>query len=769
MRSMIMSACLMLGLFSYSQELDLSKAGILASEHIPSLQRQKFIQVLQEEVQQRTALKWANVKQNAIAPVVVLALSSDKEVAGRKVPSFQDSKHMAKSEGYKVLIENQIVWLIGNDVRGVLYAIGSFLYNMKWSSQKLSLPLSFSVETSPAYPLRGHQLGYRNTANSWDGWTIRQMEQYIRELALFGSMAIENIPFHDGGSPHFKVSREEMNSAMSSICRDYGLEYWVWTPGNIDLSKPELVKKELEYHESFYKQCVKLDGVFFPGGDPGENHPSLVMPFLKSLSTVLKKYHPAAGVWVSLQGFSDEEVNYFYEYLEKHDPDWLAGVVTGPGSPSLSSTRFRLPKKYKHRHYPDITHNVRCQFPVASWDHAFALTLGREASNPRPVAYGKIHNQTAPFTDGFISYSDGAHDDVNKIVWNQLGWDPTKNLNTILTEYARFHFGEALSREVADGIFALEQNWSGPAEDNGAIETSLHFWKGLEKKGSQLSANWRWQLLLLRAYYDVYQKRRKLYEERLETEANAILLKAKERGADKAMEQALAKVNEAVTAPVEKELATRIEALCEALYQSMQLQTSVTKHKASGAERGAILDFLYRPLNNRWWLEDEFAKVRKMQTEEEKRKRLAVIAAWEDPGQGSYYDDVSNISKSTHVKTRSDDATDFLWDNNGMSRKRLSTLTYQNFPELEYHDLDPKGKYFIRVAGYGEALLRVDGVRVEPTLYNKGMEEFKEFPLNPRFFSDGSIRVSFDQPEESHLNWRQHSKVSDIWLIRVRD
>ena len=56
------------------------------------------------------------------------------------------------------------------------------------------------IATSPAYPIRGHQLGYRNTANSWDAWTVDQYEQYIRELALFGSNCIENIPFQDGPS-----------------------------------------------------------------------------------------------------------------------------------------------------------------------------------------------------------------------------------------------------------------------------------------------------------------------------------------------------------------------------------------------------------------------------------------------------------------------------------------------------------------------------------------------------------------------------------------
>jgi hypothetical protein len=101
-----------------------------------------------------------------------------------------------------------------------------------------------------------------------------------------------------------------------------------------------------------------------------------------------------------------------------------------------------------------------------------------------------------------------------------------------------------------------------------------------------------------------------------------------------------------------------------------------------------------------------------------------------------------------------------------MSRKRLSTQLFQNFPKLDYPDLDPNGRYTIRIAGFGDALLRVDGERIAPTIYNKGFEEFKEFPLNQKYVSDGKIEVTFDQPEESHLNWRQQSKVCNIWLLK---
>jgi hypothetical protein len=34
---------------------------------------------------------------------------------------------------------------------------------------------------------------------------------------------------------------------------------------------------------------------------------------------------------------------------------------------------------------------------------------------------------------------------------------------------------------------------------------------------------------------------------------------------------------------------------------------------------------------------------------------------------------------------------------------------------------------------------------------------------------DGSLEVTFDRPEESALNWRQQSKISDVWLLKTTD
>ncbi|WP_035804340.1 hypothetical protein [Lunatimonas lonarensis] len=769
-------ALLFFGLFFFrlalsAESINLSKVNVILSKDIKSQVRASALEILRDEIGKRSKISVSAIENwNAAGKyTIALALTSSVQLEGKNLPKPKGSNSPEfQPEGFRIVWEDNVLWIIGADSRAVLFGIGELLRTSLLGKGQFLIDDNLDFASAPRYSLRGHQIGYRNTANSYDAWSVEQYDQYIRDLVLFGTNAIENIP-PDGvqdNSPHFKISREEMNVKMSEICEKYDIEYWIWTPATVDLTDPAVRTKELDIHEANYRKVPRLDNIFFPGGDPGNNHPKEVMPFLRDLHARLVKYHPNAGIWISLQGFSQEQVDYFYQYLERHQPTWLRGVVSGPSSPPISETRFRLPKQYKHRHYPDITHNVRCDYPVPNFDQAFALTIGREGINPMPVFYGQVHNKFAPFTDGFVSYSDGAHDDVNKVVWSQRGWDPDKNILDILTAYSRFFFGASLDKKAAEGILGLEKNWDGSIIDNGSIEPTLAYWKNLESGHPQLSGNWRWQMLVMRAYYDAYVRQRKIYETDLEKQANAVLLQYPTLGVEAAMDQALELVNRADSQPIERESRKKIEDYAYALFTTVGLQTSVDKFQASNSQRGCILDFVDYPLNNRWWLADEFEAIRKMESEQQKQDRLQLIANWENPGEGGYYDDVSNISKSPHVTTTVYDAVDFGWWDSGYSRWRLSSQVYQVEPILKYEDLDPNARYLIRVTGFGEALIRIDGKRLEPLVYEKELGGFKEFIVPRDVVGDGKITVSFDRPEESHMRWRNYSRVSDVWLIK---
>jgi hypothetical protein len=766
-------------------DLDLRNAVILTAQKAQVKTEVVAARMLQQEVQKRTGVTWRIAgEQSGDTPVIAIVSAAQSEIGGVAVPRRDGGDAPErKKEGYRICVERDnrntpAVWVVGADARGILFGTGRLLRLLDWGRGRISLAEATDIATSPAYPIRGHQLGYRARANSYDAWNVAAYEQYIRDLILFGCNCIENIPFEDEqASPHMPVSRDEMNKALSRICDQYDLDYWVWTPVVFDLHDGAKRAAELEKHVSWYRVCPRLDAVFVPGGDPGENPPELLLPFLQDLGERLMAQHPEARVWLSLQGFNEKQIDEVYAYLDQNKPGWLGGLVAGPSSPPIPETRKRLVKTYRLRHYPDITHTVRCEYPVPWWDPAFSLTLGRECPNPRPVYYAYLHNWLAPCTDGFLSYSDGIHDDVNKVIWSARGWDPQADVREILKDYARVFFRPDLAEPVADGILALEKNWEGALSRNGAVESTLSHWQNLEAKAPELKGNWRWQLCLLRSFYDAYTRRRLLYETQLETEANAALAQAKETGSEKVMDEAQQILARATSDPPAPELRRCIVELCDALFRSIGLQTSVPKYQASGPERGAILDYADYPLNNRWWLEDEFAKIRSLEPEQEKLKRLEEIRGWENPGPGSFYDNVGNVAKSPHVVRGEGWETDPLlvrnpnpghwWWDSGFSRKRLSWQVSMDWPiAVRYEHMDPAAEYVIRLTGYGEALTRINQQRVTPTVYGRGIGEFKEFPVPAEAVRSGQITVTWDRPEEAHLNWRQQSRITEIWLLR---
>ncbi|MHA4809419.1 hypothetical protein ACX0G9_15005 [Flavitalea flava] len=766
--------------------------------------------ILSEEVEKRTGLKWeVSGTWPVQGDVIILRKSSVKESSGKK----KSAKNSAGSgpaidpasfaglpalpsvpESFRIGAQTKegrtIILVEGIDGRGVLFGAGKLLRIMQYNKGSINLAEGLALAESPDKPIRGHQLGYRNTANSYDGWTAAQFEQYIRELVIFGSNSIESIPiFDEKPSPHFKMPLAEMNMRMSEICQKYDIDYWMWIPAQFDLKDPAKRKRYIDTFENICKYSVRINGVFFPGGDPGDNPPEQVLPLLKDLGGILKKYHPEGSTWLSLQGYTPAQNKIVYAYIQKEKPTWLGGLISGPSSPNAEETRAALPANYRLRYYPDLTHNVRCEFPIPWWDPAFNLTLGRESVNPRPYHYSAIYKALQPYIDGFISYSDGVHDDVNKITWTRLAWDPNVSERETLKEYANFFFGSPVTDQGADGILALEKNWEGPIVANGGIVSTLQTWKDMEEKNPELSGNWRWQMYLLRAYYDAYSRSRFIYETQLEKEANEVMLQAVQTtiqpgtkpmlSPDQAMAKALSILQKTETEPVHPEWRQKVIDLCAALYQSISLQTSVKKYQASGEERGAVLDFIDRPLNNRWWIEDEFKKIGSL-PETEKSKALETIARWENPGPGSSYDDVGNVSLSPHVLRGESWITDplqrkgdytpwFEWWQDGFSRKRLSWMTDMRWPlGMEYHGLDSTGKYeyTIRITGKGESLLKANGKRLSPTLYGKEIGEIKEFPVPAALIPHGKLLLTWDEIDEEKLNWRQQSRVAEVWLIR---
>jgi hypothetical protein len=274
---------------------------------------------------------------------------------------------------------------------------------------------------------------------------------------------------------------------------------------------------------------------------------------------------------------------------------------------------------------------------------------------------------------------------------------------------------------------------------------------------------------LCRAYYDAYQQERLVRETALELAANAELEQKPGRTPTSAMQSALKVLSKAETDPVRPDLRSRLIALFDELYKSIKFQSSVEKYHAINPQRACMLDFMDYPLNNRFWLEDEFHKVATLATLEARWKRLEEIRTWENPGPGSFYDDLGNLARSPHAVRRTDrqgEAGSYWWYDGGMSRLRLSWLVTGSPASLEYDHLDPNASYMLKFCSSGDLKPKADGQPLKPQKYDTAAYTMKEYLVPQDLLKDGKLSVTFDSVRLEGVNWRQQPRLAEAWLIK---
>jgi hypothetical protein len=365
--------------------------------------------------------------------------------------------------------------------------------------------------------------------------------------------------------------------------------------------------------------------------------------------------------------------------------------------------------------YPDIGHTMHAQFPVPEWDPVFALTEGREPADPRPVDEAVIYRHFAALHRGFVTYSEGVNDDVNKMLWTQWGWNAATPAQSILEDYARYFLGPRFTQSFAKTVFDLEEDWRGPLRLNAQIEKTLAELQAIEHDPAAPKQNWHLQLALYRAYYDAYLHKRLLVEHAQEAAALDTWRTASTVGAEAAMRQAEAELKVVPDAEAEA-LRKRVFELAGELYRNVGMQLSVKLYGASNWERGANLDRIDIPLNNRVWYAREFARIRALKDSDAQRAELHAIVNWEKPSFNSLYDDLGNPAREQHLvrgKGFAADpemyatAIDGVADRTSDDGWRWSELSYaetlyERPIELKYEQLDKQKRYKLRVTYAGE-------------------------------------------------------------------
>lgn len=778
--------------------LELKQATIVTSHELSKPER-SALRMLVEKIEKRTKIGLPTGAQwpEGTNPVIVLGRHESLNV----FQSYCDIPHPSPkpAEGYQIQVQHRgeqyVVIVAGNDVRGVVFGVGHLLRSMQMSEERILIPKDLDIKTSPEYPLRGHQIGYRPKANSYDAWTPAMMEQYIRDLIVFGCNAIELIPPRSDDrptSPHFPIPQLDMMIEMSQICDNYGIDVWIWYPAlDEDYSDPNTVAFALKEWGENFKRLPRIDAILVPCGDPGKTPPELLLPMVARQAQAMKQYHSDVEWWLAPQGFGKTRLDTFYEWVNKR-PAWLTGLVYGPGIRlTLAEFRRRTPAYYPIRHYPDITHSSYCQYPVPDWDLALSMIEGREVINPRPRDQATIFRRQQPHTIGFITYSEGCHDDVNKIIWSGLGWDSHQEVIDILRQYSRYFLGDKFEDNFSQGLLALEANWRGPLLGHRGVSTTYKQFRSMEQAFSAGDKyNWRFAMALFRATLDYAVYKRLHFETSQEEQALSILEQAQVYGSIAVLKQAVAILTKTMGHPVTDLLEQTLFEQAKGLYENIGLQLHTELYQA-GRPDGAVLDRFASPLNNRLWLVSNAKRIQALPDQATRLAEIDKLLHWTDPGPGGFYDNLGYPGSSHRLvigKGFQNDPSFFATAMNSTDWIRTRSTSFlhkysSEFPlawlngvvglydypvTMEYKDLDPKAHYRVEVL-YGThpiKLIADDTWQIHD--FTDDSYQRLSYAIPKKATTNGRLTLSWYKPSGLGQYQMRHM-VCEVWLRKVNE
>ena len=192
-------------------------------------------------------------------------------------------------------------------------------------------------------------------------------------------------------------------------------------------------------------------------------------------------------------------------------------------------------------------------------------------------------------------------------------------------------------------------------------------------------------------------------------------------------------LDRAKTHPIAVDLRARVFSLAEALFQSVHMQLSVPRYKAISVGRGATLDTIDAPLNNRNWFKMRFDTIRKLDREEARQIEIDTIINWTNPGPGGFYDDLGDPYYRPHLVMGSAYEKDpgFLhapqtgFDQEPTWRRswcRHAGALYDQPLRMRYSSLDHRAQYKLRVVYTGDMfqarlrLIASESIEIHPFL-----------------------------------------------------
>lgn len=498
-------------------------------------------------------------------PLIVIAEAGERtppEALGDNLGVAAEAEGLSE-EGYIVCCEDgspACIRVLGGGGRGVIYGVGALLRMVRFDGGETVAQIK-NVRSEPETSLRGHLLANHLWSPQYDNWSVAQWDSAIADLALWGVNTILCTPGHLGewaavdpwadpprfDDPSVKAMWERfwpVQLQLPALARGYGMDFGIWIPVNdvfVDRavvpeggepgrghpglagrcdntcpSDPQARQYLLWTREQVFRR-FPVDIVVLPASDCGGCQCSRCQPWVQTYfelaretAAIVRKYSPQAKIALSNQNLPEDEEDWLCGKLSAERPDWVQFVCHGPGSRDLRTMRERLPETYGIVLYPDITHLTSTPgyfFDGFSPDPLLVRVYNAahlEATHfVRARAIAGVYPEARQYAVGSFPYSEGTHDDLNKVVWTQLEWNPHRPWEEIVQEYCSFYFGAPAASEVASIEGNLELIMTEGVDDNPrATENLTRLQQLRESLPPWALHSWRWEFLEFRVLAD---------------------------------------------------------------------------------------------------------------------------------------------------------------------------------------------------------------------------------------------------------------------------
>ncbi|MBI5092555.1 MAG: hypothetical protein HZB26_08950 [Candidatus Hydrogenedentes bacterium] len=750
----------------------------------------------------------------------------------------------------------------GVDDRGVVYAVGEILRQALVKEKAIEFPDKLDVRTAPAFEVRGTQIGQSGVMlekAKARKWTEAERQHAIADVFLAGgnTIALESDSTSGKDTAYAYVKSLGMKT-LYHYTPNVGQGPPEWQAkesigrGNyLCPSVTEAREALLKKCEATFKDAAPMEYVRLVGGDGGGCECDRCKPFggvfirlCEDCAAIIHKYHPKAEIFITNQKFEDASDKAIFKYLQEKPRPWLRAFCYGPGSDGMSwqpghrqthamelfkYPGFGPPSRYLHEilhqlppeqdivFYNEITHWRYSEFGFAQayprpdkegihpphWndfiykrmpERYLTMVYDRLSFFAWPRFYHWAFGETVRYGIGDVTHSSGTHDHFNQWMWERLMWDPQRSVEDIVDEYARTWFGPEAAPMMAKALFQLEQNIQDdpktPLPQKEGISTYYALVKeaGEKMPDYRRKTNWLWREYMQKASVDKHTALAVAGQMAIEKRIEKRIAKALNNGnLDAAIRKALSWIDAPQETPEMQALrdeAARIGEESNALY---------------GVRSEGIynLDHDFIGLG---WTKRQLERA-KAAPADEKRELLAMIADYENPGEGGFYDNCGSVSAMPHLV--SGYPYDFgqpyvpmmLSEGNRFSQKTMcATQEQAQGVSFRYDGLDPKARYRVRMTLVRPKFQeryemrmnqRAESVYADDIPLAKGVEipermsDIFTFDVPQEATKDGELTIRLEKmPDVANGDrvtveqWRNTGGwgtiISEIWLMKVK-